>query len=644
MNRATQFAIVVFCVSLTVYALTLCPTIFWEDSAAFAAAAHTLGIPHSPGFPIYILLGRIFSFFPAQNPAWSVNFMSAFWGSASLALLYLLLIKLLKRRLIPDLSDYLISATFVLFFGFTTSFWSQTFRAEVYTLNLFFTISLVFLLWKWSESKEAEPEQSKRYFLLFAFLWGLGAANHSLLVISLAPAFLIFILASQPKFLLKVYNLSSAIFFGILGITPYLFLLIRSQQNPALNWGKPDTWANLWKVITKSSTWNGSLNISHVDLWNNLVQIIQFLSSDLLLPVLVLAILGAVILFQQGRRIWILLTGVFFCNILIVTWAAEFSIRNLDLLGYLLPALLVLTLFAASGMKWIFDLARNRFPLFQPRPVASAAATILIILPAYQLVRNYSSSDYSQNNFVYAYGKNILEQVPTGSVIIAADDNTLTPLWYLTLVEKHRPDVTALAWSALDNLDYLKMVKHQHFVLKIPAGLEKSSWVEQFARMNPQIPLYLQYVELPQRLERHLLPQKLLLKYYPDPTVYPPSRLSDQLNFLNSLFSDLKSGPRLDPITKEHYGDCFFNWGAYFDRHSFPEQSFLNFDRAIQLDSTNDRYYTMLGKAFLKSGRADLARKFFEAALELNPYRDENQRYLSLCQDSLNRSQEQTLP
>src|SRR5574341_523463 len=236
MNRTLLFAIPIFLVSLLVYILTLAPTIYWQDSSAFVAASYTLGIPLSPGFPIYILLGRIFSLFPSSNPAWSINFMSAFWGSLSLAILFLLVAQILRRGSSTNLSfgHSTIIASFVLFFGFTTSFWSQTFRAEVYTLNFLFTLLLIFSLWKWSENREEDPARfarsarracSWRFFALFAFLWGLSSANHSLLVVSLAPAFLIFIFLVDRRFLPKPVNLISSLFFGILGVSSYLFLL-----------------------------------------------------------------------------------------------------------------------------------------------------------------------------------------------------------------------------------------------------------------------------------------------------------------------------------------------------------------------------------------------------------------------------------
>ncbi len=194
--------------TFAVYFLTMCPTIYWEDSAAFCAANAILGIPHSPGFPIYVLLGRVFSLVPVENHALTSNLMSAFWGSISLLLLYFLMLELLGEaksfRRAPSegssaeyekwISRIAIVAG-VLFFGFSSAFWLQTVRAEVYTLNIFFTLSLILLLIKWS--KEKDSNYGLKILILFSFVLGLSLANHPLLIITLVPAFLIFLLVND---------------------------------------------------------------------------------------------------------------------------------------------------------------------------------------------------------------------------------------------------------------------------------------------------------------------------------------------------------------------------------------------------------------------------------------------------------------
>jgi hypothetical protein len=656
MKKDSCFAIAIFILSMTIYTLTLCPTIYWQDSSAFASASYTLGIPFSPGFPVYILLGRIFSLFPAQNPAWPVNFMSAFWGSLSLAVLFLMVIQILRKNSSTNLSfgHSTIIASFILFFGFTTSFWSQTFRAEVYTLNFLFTLLLIFSLWKWSENREEDPARfarsarrarSWRFLALFAFLWGLSSANHSLLVVSLAPAFLIYIFLVDRRFFLKPVNLITSLLFGILGVSSYLFLLIRSQQNPSLNWGNPHNWENLFQVITKSDHWKEYLSPSNFSIWANLIQLISFTLSELFLPVILLAIWGTVTLYKKDKHFLTLLAGIFICNFLIVAWAAEFSIRNLDLFGYLLPSLLVLIVLAIFGSSALFESLLQLPRATNLRRYWPVWASLLLILPVIQLTRNFSANDHSHNSMAYQYGRQIIDSVPANSVILATEDNALLPLWYLTLVEKYRTDVVPLAWTALDNLAYLRQVKLRHPSLKIPFGTPtKSKWLETFHQLNPELPVFTQYVDFAPETESKLVPQGYLLKYSEVPNDFSFNAIDRQSEFLNRLYERLKPRTDLDLISREHFANFFFNTGVYYDRHSLGDLGIMNFLRALNIDETNHRYYTALGKAFLKSGRADLAQKFFQAALELNPYRDENQRYLSLCQDSLNRSQEQTLP
>ena len=48
------------------YGLTLCPTVYWYDSAEFAASAASLGVPHPPGYPLYTLIAHVFTWLPGE--------------------------------------------------------------------------------------------------------------------------------------------------------------------------------------------------------------------------------------------------------------------------------------------------------------------------------------------------------------------------------------------------------------------------------------------------------------------------------------------------------------------------------------------------------------------------------------------------
>ena len=86
-----------FAIILAVYLFTLCPSIYLEDSAEYVTVAATLGIPHPPGYPLYVLLGKLFTFIPLGSLAWRVNLMSAFFGALTCAFFFLIMQKFFKQ-------------------------------------------------------------------------------------------------------------------------------------------------------------------------------------------------------------------------------------------------------------------------------------------------------------------------------------------------------------------------------------------------------------------------------------------------------------------------------------------------------------------------------------------------------------------
>ena len=81
----------IFVLVLFVYFFTLLPAIYIEDSSEFIAAAAALGIPHPTGYPLYVVLGKIFSLLPLGILPWRVNLLSAMAAAAAVTVLFLLI-------------------------------------------------------------------------------------------------------------------------------------------------------------------------------------------------------------------------------------------------------------------------------------------------------------------------------------------------------------------------------------------------------------------------------------------------------------------------------------------------------------------------------------------------------------------------
>src|SRR5438477_6680845 len=91
---ALWVSLVVFLIAATVYFLTLSPTVPFWDSGEFIAVSYILGIPHPPGTPLYVLLGRIATLIPLGNVAQRVNGLSALASALAVMFSYLVIVRL----------------------------------------------------------------------------------------------------------------------------------------------------------------------------------------------------------------------------------------------------------------------------------------------------------------------------------------------------------------------------------------------------------------------------------------------------------------------------------------------------------------------------------------------------------------------
>src|SRR3982751_2997552 len=117
--QAGLLALVLFCL----YALTAPHTVALEDDGLFILSSYFLGIEHPPGYPLFTLIGHLFSRLPFGAVAYRVHLASAFFGALTGAALWLC-----ARSLIPGRLPAYLAA---LALGFSPVFWSQSIIAEV---------------------------------------------------------------------------------------------------------------------------------------------------------------------------------------------------------------------------------------------------------------------------------------------------------------------------------------------------------------------------------------------------------------------------------------------------------------------------------------------------------------------------------
>lgn len=309
-NYIIAFAL--FLISLILYAITVQPSVPFWDCGEFIAVSYSLGVPHPPGAPFFIILGRIATLLPiAENIAKRVNLISGFTSALTVMFLYLITIRLISRwrsnsqTFVDKLAVYGAPVVGALAFAFSDTFWFNAVEAEVYATSLFLMTFAIWLGMVWFE--KADKIESDRLLLLISYVIGLSIGVHLLSilaiftlamfvyfrftekvdlksfiimgVIAVAIFFLIYkvIIFWIPSMLDDVpaipaliavavsygiyyaYRHRRRILFGFLtgvllvflGYTTYALIIIRANDRPAINENAPDNLARFVKYLER---------------------------------------------------------------------------------------------------------------------------------------------------------------------------------------------------------------------------------------------------------------------------------------------------------------------------------------------------------------------------------------------------------
>jgi len=181
---------IVFLFSFIIYFTTMAPTVSFWDCGEFIATSYRLGVPHPPGSPLFLIIGRLFSMIPLSSDiAFRVNIISPIISALANMLLYMIIVKVIVhwRKSVSNLNDVIVvlggALVGALAFAFTDSHWFNAVEAEVYAMSTFFTAIVVWLILHWSE--RAEQRGNERYILIIAYMVGLAIGVHLLNLLAL---------------------------------------------------------------------------------------------------------------------------------------------------------------------------------------------------------------------------------------------------------------------------------------------------------------------------------------------------------------------------------------------------------------------------------------------------------------------------
>jgi len=408
------FLILLYCTS---------PSVNSGDSGEFITTAAILGVAHSPGYPLYSLLGKFFSILlPFGNFAYKINLFNVVLA----LVIFLFIIIWSVKNYKDDIKVWccvLLTSTLI----FSESFFRNAVQTEVFVLNSLLAVVILFLLYESLEYKKLN------FLVLASFLFGLSIGNHHT-IIFLFPAFLY----SFFKNKVSLKNIIIILLFFVLGFSIYFVLLIRAKKQPYFNWGNPVNVYNLYRVITRKDYGTFQLTVEkplEYNIKNFLLQLKRFIShtnEDLSIFMLLLGIASFYTICKNNQKIFIIL---FFSYLL--AGIGFFALSNLPFSPiydgilerfYILPnVILVFTIIIS--LRYL-----NKFLPF--------VFMFAICSTGINMYRNFVRCNYREYFLNYDYGMNIMRTLLKNSILFMdGGDDTFYTLGYLQAVEKRRLDV-----------------------------------------------------------------------------------------------------------------------------------------------------------------------------------------------------------
>jgi len=413
------------------YALTAPRTVALEDDGLFILSSYFLGVEHPPGYPLFTLIGHLFTYLPFGSVAYRVHLASALFGALSGAAAWLC-----ARALIPGrLPAYV--AAFGL--GLSPVFWSQSIIAEVYTLNSFFLLVLVFLGLRVAPPLAPPPAPAEQGRLLswMALIFGLSLSNHWPLMLLVAPAFALLLWPVRDELLRRFGILSWLV---ILGLLPYVWMVMRSWMAIPISFDGPlESIPEIWFFVARKGYAGTDQSVS-AD-WLDRIKFFEFLGGQLLVQfafagTLVAALGFAVQWRLLGRRVAAFLTVAFLMSsaVLLLLLGFDYSAMTKHIFHvYPLPAYAVAALWMGLGCAWLAD----RYALRRTHALAGGVTLLALILAVGARSNLLSSSDWGAR-----YAQTILRTLPKDAVVFAQGDPDLVPMAYFQMIENWRPDIT----------------------------------------------------------------------------------------------------------------------------------------------------------------------------------------------------------
>ncbi|MDQ6829865.1 MAG: DUF2723 domain-containing protein [Gemmatimonadota bacterium] len=494
---------------LALYIATLAPTTAMWDTSEYIAVAKTLGLPHPPGNPLFVLLAHVAGLVPLPvSYAVRINLLAAV-ASACSAALWFLCAERVMREIVPGRKRRMGAAAIASLLGATAfTVWNQSVVNEkVYTVSLLGLALTSWLVVRWLDALASKRDASAdRLLVIVAYVSGLAYAVHpaGLLV---GPAIVATMLARRPATLLRWRLLIVLAAVGLAGVSPFALEPIRSAHQPMINEGAPTACiggkpeigctfsaetAHLLMANMQREQYGGHPVLerqaplpAQIGMWWLYFKWQWVRDADGQRPLmqyafaLIFFALGVGGLVAQRKRApeswWYFatlagtLTGalIFYLNFK-YGWSqsleltdAPHEVRERDY--FFIWTFSLWGMLAAVGLASLWRYAADRLASQgQGERRAWAFAAPMLMLALVPLAANHHSASRAGQTFTREWAVDLLNSVEPYGLLVTNGDNDSFPLWYAQNVEGVRRDVTVTL------IPYLGIPAYAHNLIAHP--------------------------------------------------------------------------------------------------------------------------------------------------------------------------------
>ena len=516
------------------YLVTLAPSTAMWDTSEYIAAAYTLGLPHPPGNPLFVLIGRVFSIIPLFGPdvAVRINVLAALCSAVSAGMWFLITERVLVGWF-PQRWQRIAGGTLAAVIGATAfTVWNQSVVNEkVYTVSLVGIAIISWLMIRWSD--DPDGRKADRILVLVAYLLGLGYANHMGGMLA-APAAALAVVVRRPRTLMRWKLLIACIGALALGITPFAMQPIRSAWMPPLNEGEPTACRNglHFSCTFSKGTYDafmynfnrgqyGKPDLSdrqapftaQVDMWWFYFKWQWFRDPQLQHQVaqgvlgglfLVLGLFGAWVHYQRDRRsFWYFGTYMLTVTLILIYYlnfkygasqspelgdSVAREVRDRDY--FFLWSFSPWGVWAALGLMYIWEnlaalfgtteMRYGRQTVVLPTRQNLLYTTPILLIGAIPFFTNLHTAPRRGQTYTRDFAHDLLDSVEPYGVLVTVGDNDTFPLWYAQEVEGIRKDVVVANTSLLNTDWYTRQLIRRpiytYDAAKGPAAYRNQQW------------------------------------------------------------------------------------------------------------------------------------------------------------------------